>query len=349
MLCGPSGIGKMNVARAFVQYAHCASRADGESCGRCPSCVQHQSFNHPDIHFIYPIVKNKSQGILISPDRIDLWKRMLTEYPSMPQERWLDLLDCGNSQPRIYVEDAENIIHIASLSTYSAKYRFFIIWLPEKLNPEAANKLLKVIEEPEEGTVFLLVSNTPGEVLPTISSRTQIFNMSRLSDDEVLRYMVRKFHLGENEALPLARLAEGRIAKADELGEHTGERNEFGQLFREIMRAAYAKRPAKLREIGDNASTMGREKIRRFLDYMNTMARENFIYNLKMPQLWSMTPEEEQFSTRFSPYIHHGNVEEITAEIDRAKTDIERNGNSKVVLFSLFLLIIPLIHRKAPD
>lgn len=346
MLCGPSGIGKMSIARAFMQYAHCLSPRDGEPCGECPSCRQHLSFNHPDVHFIYPIVKNKAQKIESSQDRIDAWQRMLKEYPWMPPERWQELIDAGNSQPIIYVTDADNIVRADAYSSFNSRYKFFVIWQPEKLQPAAANKLLKVIEEPTDGTVFILVSNNDADVLPTISSRTRRFNMRPIEPEAIRNYLKLNFHLGDEDAGNIARLAGGRVAKADELASHSGERGEFQKLFQEIMRAAYAKKPAKLREIGDTASGLGREKLRRFLSYMSHMVRENFIYNLKIPALSSMTPDEAAFSSRFSPFIHHGNVEEIASRIEEASNHIERNGNSKLVLFSLFLYIIPLLHKK---
>ena len=291
MLCGVSGIGKMCIARAFMQYAHCLSPRNGEPCGECSSCRQHLSFNHPDVHFIYPIVKNKAQKIESSEDRIESWKRMLSEYPWMPQEKWQEIIDSGNSQPLIYVNDADNIVRADAYSSFTSKYKFFVIWLPEKLQPAAANKLLKVIEEPTEGTVFVLVSNNESEVLPTISSRTRRFNMQPVDQSLISQYVTDRYRLDAQTAETVARLSEGRISKADELASHSGEREEFSILFQDIMRAAYAKKPAKLREIGDSASGMGREKLRRFLSYMTQMARENFIYNLRVPDLSSMTRE----------------------------------------------------------
>lgn len=345
MLSGVSGIGKMSLARAFMQYAHCQSPRNGEPCGVCPSCRQHASFNHPDVHFYYPIVKNKAQKIETSEDRIEEWHKMLTQYPWMPYEQWLDILDAGNSQPLIYVNDADNIVRADAYSSYTAEYKFFVIWLPEKLQLAAANKLLKVIEEPTEGTVFILVSNNEAEVLPTIFSRTRRINVLPPSTSEIEAYLIAKRGLDENSAREIARLAEGRISKAEELASHSGERAEFEDRFKEIMRAAYGKSPAKLRAIGDKTAGWGREKLRRFFTYMSAMVRENFIYNLKMPMLSSMTAGEENFSQRFSPFIHHGNVEDLEACIEQASEHVERNGNSKLILFSLFLQIIPLLHR----
>ncbi|MDE6339251.1 MAG: DNA polymerase III subunit delta [Muribaculaceae bacterium] len=345
MLSGVSGIGKMCLARAFMQYAQCSSPRDGEPCGVCPSCRQHLSFNHPDMHFYYPIVKNKAQKIETSEDRIEEWKKMLTQHQWMPTEEWLDILDAGNSQPLIYVNDADNIVRADAYSSYTSRYKFFVIWLPEKLQPAAANKLLKVIEEPTEGTVFVLVSNNEADVLPTISSRTRRLNVLPPEAEEIERYIRNKYNLDENSARVIARLAQGRISKADELASHSGERGEFEELFKDIMRTAYAKNPGKLRAIGDNAAGMGREKLRRFFSYMTNMVRENFIYNLRMPALSSMTEGEETFSKRFSPFIHHGNVEDLVNSIAEASEHVERNGNSKLILFSLFLQIIPLLHR----
>lgn len=345
MLSGISGIGKMCLARAFMQYAQCESPRDGEPCGVCASCRQHLSFNHPDVHFYYPIVKNKAQKIETSEDRIGEWQKMLKEFPWMPTEQWLDILDAGNSQASIYVNDADNIVRADAYSSYTSKYKFFVIWLPEKLQAAAANKLLKVIEEPTEGTVFILVSNNEAEVLPTIFSRTRRFNVSPPKQEDIETYLKAKYGLGEHSARENARLAQGRISKADELASHTGERMEFEERFKEIMRAAYGKSPAKLRAIGDRVAGMGREKLHRFFIYMASMVRENFIYNLKMPMLSSMTAGEENFSQRFSPFIHHGNVEDLVKCIEEASEHIERNGNSKLILFSLFLQIIPLLHR----
>lgn len=347
MLCGPAGIGKMCVARAFMQYAHCSDQRGGEPCGVCDSCRQHLSFNHPDVHYIYPYVANKAQNIQLASDRIDEWRKMLSDYPWMPQEKWQQIIEAGNSQPVIYVRDADNIVRQEAYSSYTSKYKFFVIWLPEKLNIEAANKLLKVIEEPTEGTVFLLVSDSESEVLPTITSRMRRFNMHPTDAAELETFIRNRHKLDDAAAHNIARLAEGRVAKAEELATHSGEREEFRNLFQEIMRSAYAKRPARLREIADKSAGLGREKLRRFLDYMIRMARENFIYNMHIPSLNSMTSDEETFSTRFSPFIHHGNIEELVMRIEEASRDIARNGNSKLVLFSLFLYIIPILHKKA--
>ena len=347
MLYGNPGIGKMMTARAFAQYAHCTNRKDGEPCGVCTSCRQHESLNHPDIHFSFPIVKSAASNILTSNDRIAQWQEMLRKFPSMIPEEWNNILDAGNSQPMIHKDEAEYILHADSLSSFSSKYKFFVIWLPEKMNLDASNRLLKVIEEPSPGTVFILVSNSENDVLPTISSRTRRFNMHPVEEVALAEYLSHKYSMNMSDASDTARLAEGSVARADQLASHTGERDEFRDIYQNIMRAAFAKKPAVLKQISDSISGMGREKLRRLLSYMSNMTRENFIYNLHNSKLVTLSRAEEEFSRRFSPFIHHANVEEIVEQIETASTHIARNGNSKVVTFSLFLYLIPLLHKKA--
>ncbi|MCH5233083.1 MAG: DNA polymerase III subunit delta [Muribaculaceae bacterium] len=339
---GPSGIGKMMTARAFAQYIHCQKPVNGDSCGKCPSCLQHNKFNNPDLHFIFPVVKK--DGVVVSKDLIDQWKIFLDKHSFMPVEKWSELINAGNSQTNIYVNECENILSVAALSTYQEKKKIFILWLPEKLRQEAANKLLKVIEEPFEDTVFILVSNDASRILPTILSRTRRVNFSPLQENEIA-IMLQSKGVSHKLSSDFAKISAGSLAKAEQYAFHPDEINEFSELFKNIMRAAYALKAKQLKSLSDEVASFGREKIIRFLNYCNRLIRENFIYNMNVDALVAETEDERQFSSRFAPFIHEGNVEKLEAEIARAATDIERNANSKIVLFDLFLILSRLVRK----
>ena len=359
MLAGMSGIGKTRLARAFTQYVHCRNRRNGDSCGECPSCRQHQGFNNPDMHYIYPIVtKPKQSGDKpVSAEFLDIWKQMLAEDPYMRPERWSEMVnasvssgkDSSRKQPVIYAEEADSLVADASLSPFKEGYKIYLIWQPEKLQPAAANKLLKIIEEPFPDTIFILVSNNDRDVLQTISSRTQVFHLSPIGQEETADWLAAETGMDRARALETARLAEGSLSKALTLAEGAREREEFGEYFREIMRSAYARRLTVLRNVSETMSGFRRDRLCRFCDYCAEMVRENFIHNLGMPQLNLMTGKEMEFSRRFSPFIHHGNVEEMESEFARASMEIARNVNAKMVLFSTFLSLCLLIRTRKPD
>lgn len=346
LLTGISGIGKFRLARAFAQYVHCSRRSGGDSCGVCPSCIQHMRHNNPDLHFVYPIVSKDKRRV--STDYIDEWKQMLNEWSYMPPEKWNDIIGAGNSQPAIYVAESEDIIAKASLSAFQENYKIFLIWLPEKMRPEAANKLLKIIEEPFEDTLFILVCNDDSKLLPTIFSRTQRFNLRPLSGDEITRHLSQRRAVTPQLADTASRIAEGSVAKAEEIVCHPDEMLEFSSIFKELMRMAYALNAPMLKSISERCAAMGREKLQRFLSYCSRMVRENFIYNLRLEPLSLLTPEEEEFSRRFAPFIHEGNVEGLAHEISRAASDISRNANGKIVMFDLCLLISQWVRMPKP-
>lgn len=342
LFSGIAGIGKFRTARAFAQYLHCKNHVNGDSCGICASCIQHQNHNNPDLHFVYPIVKK--EGALISKDLIESWREMLNSFSYMPPEAWNELIKAGNSQPAIYVNESEEILSRASLSAFQEDLKIFIIWLPEKLRIEAANKLLKIIEEPFEDTIFILVSNNDNKILPTIQSRTQRFNFKPLSEIELKDLLIEK-GVRPEVAEDAARISQGSLQKADEIACHPEELIEFSDLFKDLMRSAYALKAKSMKELSETIAGFGREKILRFITYCGRMIRENYIYNFNIPYIVLMTKEEESFSGRFAPFIHEGNVEQLSEEIGRAYQDIERNGNSKIVLFDLMLLISRLVRK----
>ena len=345
LLYGEPGVPKLGLAMAAAQYLHCKNHTDGDSCGVCPLCRQHQSFNQVDTHFSYPFTNRK--GDSTSPceanDYIDEWREFITNYPVEDYQAWLTLLKNDNAQPQIFVREADSIMRKMTLSAYTAKYKVLILWLPEKLKDEAANKLLKLIEEPYDDCKFILVSDNEKGILGTILSRCQRIELRKPSTPVVAQYLADRYGMDMQNALALAAPADGNVIMADHLVQTGSEFHEFRERFIELMRLSYQRDLAKLKEWSEAIAEMKREKARRFLDYAVRQVRENFIYNLHNPALNYLTPEEEAFSTRFSPFINERNVEGIVAELQRAGVDIAGNGNAKIVLFDLSIRIAMLI------
>lgn len=345
LLHGPSGVGKMAVARALVQYVNCTARRNGDSCGECPACRQTAKLNNPDVHFIYPVLKNSAHPRGLSEEYSEEWKEFISRFPFMPPEEWLEIINAGNSRPVIYVTESEELLRVSSLSTYGDGYKIFIVWLPEKMNVETANKLLKVIEEPFEDTLFILVSNDAGSLMPTVRSRLQGVEFGPIPDADIISFLCRGGKSYE-EAEGLARIAAGNMNSASALLQHGSELAEFTELFIAVMRACYARKMTELMQLSESFAAMGREKSLRLLDYFARMLRESFISNLHCPPLEAMRPDEKNFVARFGPFINEANVEEMAREVDRAREDITRNANQKVVWFDLLIEFTRLIRTK---
>lgn len=341
LITAPVGSGEMMLARALAQYIQCTGKAEGDtdSCGQCPSCVQHRTFNHPDLQFIFPVVKKGT--VTLSDDWIEQWRDFLTDDPWMDFRAWQQRLGNINAQPQIYVHDAEHLKRRMSLTSLTSKVKIAVVWLPERMNEKVANKLLKLIEEPERDTMFIMVSNAPGQLLPTILSRCQRIDLRRLNDSEAARFLDPKH--SEGERLTAAHIAGGNFIQARSTLANDAVAVRFLDLFMQLMRLAYARKVTALKKWSEEVAELGRDALVRFLDYCQRMVRENFIYNLHNPSLNYLTDQEAAFSQKFSPFINHRNVESLIALFNEAGSDIRSNGNAKIILFDLAVKTIILI------
>lgn len=341
LIGGPSGIGKMKLARALVNYIYCIDRHDGDSCGKCPACLQNDHHNNPDVHYIFPRTGANQKS---TEEFLPQWHDFLDNCSFMSPEGWQRAIEAGNTVPIIYRNDSREIVRTAALSSFAYRYKTYVIWLPERMQQQCANALLKLLEEPFPDTIFILVSNEPDKILPTIFSRTQRFNLKPLSDEDISRMLIAT-GTPVDEAAEVARLAEGSMLKAMDITGEGGEIKEFSAYYIQMMRLAYARNVASLRMLSESIASFGREKAGRFLAYCARMTRESFICNLHNPQLNVMAQTEKDFNARFSPFVNHRNVERIMAEIERAHDDILRNGNGKLVLFDFMLKIMMQLRK----
>ena len=322
LISGREGSGALTLALTAAQYILCENHTpDGEPCERCPHCLQIHKLQHPDLHFAFPVVNRKGQSgddSAVSLDYIAEWRDILLRRPDLTYTDWVKFISDEGKNAQIYKAEASSIIRILSTKPYESDKRVMIIWLPEKINETASNKLLKIIEEPYPKTFFLLVSNDPDRVLGTILSRCQRLNIPPLDPCWM----------------------QPRI--------EPDERQYFFDKFCAMMRLSYMRRIFDMRDWSVEMAGLGRQRQQDFLQYAQSMIRENFILNVSMPEGQSvnyMDDQEAQFSSRFHLYVNHRNVEGIMNEPAQAEKDIAQNGAAKIIFFDLSLKLIMLLKQ----
>ena len=354
LFTGISGIGKLQLALAYAQYLNCPHRTDEDSCGTCPTCLQFQHLQHPDLHFVFPIVGSDE----VCDNFRDSWRRIILDRHYFDLEDWHEALGVETKQSMIYEKESGEILRKLSLKAYGDGYKVMIIRQPEKMNASSANKLLKIFEEPAPKTVFLLVSEHPEALLSTILSRVQTVRVPRL-EAETIAAALRAKGIDGTKATDIARIANGSylaaLKKAGESEENQQELRDFIALFRDAYTVGVLNDPQKkyesLKRLRQWSLEMadpkvGRERQKHFLQYAQQQVRENYIRNAGRAELNYQMEAERDFSVKFAPFIHNGNVEGIMNQLDLAERQIEQNGNAKMIFFDLCLQMIVLIKKK---
>ena len=352
LFTGISGIGKLQLALAYAQYLNCPHRTEEDSCGTCPTCLQYQHLQHPDLHFVFPIVGSDE----VCDNFLEPWRKIILEQHYFDLDDWHEALGIENKQSMIYEKESGEILHKLSLKAYGDGYKIMIIWQPEKMNASSANKLLKILEEPAPKTVFILVSEHPEKLLSTIQSRVQTILIPRLETDTIAAALQQK-GISSAQANDIARIANGSylaaLKKANETAENQQELSDFIALFRDAYTVGVLKDPQKkydslkrLKQWSLEMAGIGRERQKHFLQYAQQQVRENYIRNMAQPELNYQLEAEREFSVKFAPFIHNGNVEAIMNQLDLAERQIEQNGNAKMIFFDLCLQMIVLIKKQ---
>jgi DNA polymerase-3 subunit delta' len=346
LFSGHEGSGKLPLAIAFAQYLNCESPVDGDSCGVCNSCKKYSKLIHPDLHFVFPVVKTgKGASNPVSDSFIKEWREIVLQKKFFNLIQWYNFIGAEKKQGLIYAQESQEILKKLSLKTFEGRYKVMIIWLPEKMNITAANKLLKLLEEPPAGTVFILVSDKPEDMLSTITSRTQQVRIPPFTDEDIAAELMEQ-GLGEQDALNFARISKGNIVNAVELFEGSEDLDFFFDNFVFLMRNAYSRKLQELISWSEEMSRLSRDKQKNFFDYCLRMVRENYISNIKEPELVYMTRRENDFSVKFAPFINDNNVHQMAEEFSLAHSHITQNGNSRIIFMDLILKIIILIKNR---
>ncbi len=345
LFSGPEGTGKLGLALAYAQYISCRNRNATDSCGNCPSCRKFGKLAHPDLHFVFPIYNKKTSQKAYSDDFLPQWREMVLTSPYFNLGQWMAAIEADNAQGIIYSHESESIIRKLSMKPYEAEFKTMIIWLPEKMHPSCANKLLKMIEEPPAKTLFLMVTEEEESVLTTILSRTQIIRVPGIDDTSLLEALRNK---GENDPEILAEMvhrAGGNYLKALEYTQPGEDKVYYFGTFQKIMRHAWKAEVPELLSLAEELADLGRERQKEFFLYVLQLVREYFMMNLGNPSLLYLTRNEKEFGIKFARFINEKNVIPFRELFEEGYRHVSMNGNVKIIFTDTLLKIVRLIRR----
>lgn len=353
LFVGPEGSGTLVTAIAYAQYILCSNLENENTNGNAACNLKFESLSHPDLHFIYPTVT--TDEVKTKPKSLDFikdWRTFVLETPYGGLFDWYNLLGVQNKQGEIRVDDAQEVLKSLALKSYEGGYKIMIIWMADKMNIAASNKLLKLLEEPQEKTLFILISENEEDIIQTIRSRCQVIHFNGLSESVIAKTLIEKYKIEENSALKIAHQAQGNFNKALNLLNEDDTDNPFEQWFVVWVRAAFkAKGNAAaikdLIEWSEKIAALGRESQKKFLQFCIEMFRQALLLNYETQKLVYLEPRVEKFKLEnFAPFVNGNNIESIFTELSEAMYHIERNGNAKIILTDLSIKLTRLIHKK---
>lgn len=345
LFAGPEGTGKLALAIAYAQYLSCTNRHDNDSCGECPSCKKYKKLIHPDLHFVFPVVKSQKYKEPVSDHYIEEWRKMISQNLYFNLDQWFDYIGIENSQGLIYSHQSEEIIRKLNLKSYESEYKVMIIWMPEKMHAACANKLLKMIEEPPVKTLFILITESYEDIISTIRSRCQMIKIPPIDNDSMAE-AIKNLESAEGQNIRnIVHLSKGNFSKAKSLLEPGNQEIANFENFKNLMRLSYGRKYIDLLAWANKVADNGREIQKSMLSYFMVLLRENFIYNLKNNELSYMNIAEEEFSKKFSPFINERNVEDLNSIFETAYSHISMNGNPKIIFTDLSFKVVKLIRK----
>jgi DNA polymerase-3 subunit delta' len=347
---GPPGSGVLPMAMAFSQYLNCEQPGESDSCGACGSCRRAAKLEHPDIHFVYPVVT----GIVKNPRSVDFvadWRKAVLSDPYLSLNDWIDLLTGGDAktkQGNIPAEEAQDIVHKINLKAFEGRYKVVILWMPEKMGTATANKLLKSLEEPPEDTLFILASEARDQLLPTILSRTQLVKLNRLREEDVAEALSQTAGLQSNEALELARLADGNFSQAVDLASREKGGGSYEEAFLQWMRLCFNpfKSMDQLLAWVEGMAGEPREQQKQFLASCLSMVRECLLVNAADGPLVKLNTAQRAAIQKFLPFVNLVNIEPFASTLNEGIFHLERNAHAKILFLDLSLKLSRVLQLK---
>jgi DNA polymerase III subunit delta' len=353
LFVGPEGCGTLAMAIAYAQYILCTNTNDENTSGNESCNLKFENVSHPDLHFIYPTVT--TEDVKTKPKSIDFiadFRLFLKQNPYGSLFDWYQILGVANKQGEIRVDDAQEILKNLALKSYEGGYKITIIWMADKMNTAASNKLLKLLEEPSDKTLFILITENEEDIIQTIRSRCQVLHFNGLPEKVIEEALVSCENIELKLATKTAHQAQGNYNKALQLLQEDSEDVFFENCFVTWVRAAFrAKGNASVIQDlilwSEQIAGLGRETQKKFLLFCIDMFRQALLLNYETPILVFMEPKVEKFKLEnFAPFVNGNNIQDIFKEISDAMYHIERNGNAKIILTDLSIKLTRLIHKK---
>lgn len=352
LFIGPEGSGMLPLAIAYAQYLLCKNSGENDN-GNAACNLKFEHFSHPDLHFVFPVATNDSvKSHPVSASFLTSWREFLTESPYGSLFDWYRKIGIEKKQGQIGVDEATEINKALSLKAYEGGYKVMIIWMADKMNTASANKLLKLLEEPPEKTIFLLITEQPDDILQTILSRCQVIDFIGLSESVIANGLVSRENCEPNLAQKIAHQSEGNYNKALHIFHNDADEYPFEAWFIQWVRSAFRAKgnAAAINDLiawSETIARLGREVQKQFLHYCIHFFRQALLANYQANSLVFLETKEEKFELqKFAPFVDGGNISEIYKELEDAIYHIERNGNSKIILTDLSIKLTRLIHKK---
>ena len=348
LFLGPAGSGKLPLALAYAQYILCPNRTETDSCGVCPTCQKMQKLVHPDLHFVVPSAATKK--IKSNPESdlfMEEWREYVIENQGyVDTSSWYTFLDVENKQGYMSVRDAASLLRKLSMKSYEGEYKIAIIWMAEKMRVETANKLLKLLEEPPEKTVFLLIAEDAEELLATIKSRTTLVKVPTIETSEVEKALMERLQCQPGQAHDAAMVSEGNWLNACHSVQESEDRKYFFTTFQQWMRLCFRAAYSEIIDFSANVKGIGREKQKELLDYGLRIIRNSLLFNNNLAEIVMLPEDEKVFNSKFAPFVNPANLAEIAELFEEAIRQIERNGNAQIIFTDTSFKMIGLLRSK---
>lgn len=342
MFLGTAGSANMAMALAYATYINCENRNSHDSCGVCSSCVKMQKHIHPDVQYVFPTYslgtgdKDKQRADIVAN-----WRSFLSQNPYSSLPDWANHIQAENKQCIISVDESRNIVKNISLKAFEGEYKMVFIWLPEMMNQAAANSILKILEEPPEKTLFLLISNSLESNLATIISRTQIVTIPTYQANEVAETLQKVFEITEEQALHASQLEQNNVNEALKLC--FGEESDSNQLFQTWMRLCFTRNLTELVTLSEDFQKLSKTNQKALLQFGINMTRNMLLFQSDSNQLLRLKESEKTFVVNFSKVITMDKMMAFSSSLNTAFFHLERNANPKITFLDLSLNLSSLL------